>query len=99
MARFRIQTITSACLVALALSGCATTTAPGAIGADRRQLLLVSSARMNQMAAQAYNEMKGAAQEEDILNKDVALLQRVRAIATRLQPQTSVFRNDAPGWA
>jgi predicted Zn-dependent protease len=23
----------------------------------------------------------------------------VRAIATRLQPQTSVFRNDAPGWA
>jgi predicted Zn-dependent protease len=54
---------------------------------------------MNQMAAQAYNEMKGAAQEEDILNKDVALLQRVRAIATRLQPQTSVFRNDAPGWA
>jgi len=99
MSRFRIQTITSACLVALALGGCATTTAPGAIGADRRQLLLVSSARMNQMAAQAYNEMKGAAQEEEILNKDVALLQRVRAIATRLQPQTSVFRNDAPGWA
>lgn len=99
MSSFRIPALTTACLLALALGGCATTTAPGAIGADRRQLLLVSSAEMNQMAAQAYNEMKGAAQKEDILNKDAALLRRVRAIAARIQPQTSIFRNDAPGWA
>lgn len=99
MSRFRIPILASACLMALALGGCATTTAPGAIGADRKQLLLVSAAEMNQMAAAAYTEMKGAAEAEDILNKDAALLQRVRAIATRLQPQTGVFRSDAPGWA
>lgn len=99
MIRSRTTLLASASLTALALAGCATTTAPGAIGADRRQLLLVSSAEMNQMAAQAYTEMKGAAQEEDILNKDAALLQRVRAIASRIQPQTSVFRSDAPAWA
>jgi len=99
MPSFRIPLLTSACLMSLALGGCTTTTAPGAIGADRKQLLLVSSAEMNQMAAEAYTEMKGAAAEEDTLNKDAALLQRVRAIATRLEPQTSVYRSDAPGWA
>lgn len=99
MSSFKVPALTLACIAVLALGGCATTTAPGAIGADRRQLLLVSSAEMNQMAAQAYTEMKTAAQDEDILNKDAALLRRVRAIAERIQPQTSVFRNDAPGWA
>jgi predicted Zn-dependent protease len=99
MSSFRIRALTLACITALALGGCATTTAPGAIGADRKQLLLVSSAEMNQMAAQAYTEMKTDAQKEDTLNKDAALLQRVRAIAARIQPQTSVFRSDAPSWA
>jgi len=66
------------CLSALALSSCETSTAPGAIGADRKQLLLVSSAEMNRMAVEGYNEMKAGATKEDILNKDDALLQRVR---------------------
>lgn len=99
MTKLNIFNTTAVFLTTALLASCATTTAPGAIGADRKQLLLVSSAEMNQMAAQAYTEMKGAAQEEDILNKDAALLQRVRAIAARIQPQTSVFRSDAPGWA
>jgi predicted Zn-dependent protease len=86
------------CLSALALSSCETSTAPGAIGADRKQLLLVSSAEMNRMAVEGYNEMKAGATKEDILNKDDALLQRVRGVAARLQPQTQVFRTDAPGW-
>jgi predicted Zn-dependent protease len=80
------------------LSSCATTTAPGAIGADRRQLLLVSSEELNQMADTAYTEMKEEASKEGILNTDRALLNRVRAVASRLQPQTQVFRSDAPGW-
>ncbi len=32
------------------------------------------------------------------MNKDPKLLQRVQAIAKRLEPQTAVFRKDAPGW-
>ena len=98
MHRFNLATGLALCLSAATLSGCATTTAPGAIGADRQQLLLVSSEEMNQMAGQAYDEMKGEAQKEGVLNQDAALLRRVRAIATRIQPQTQIFRPDAPGW-
>lgn len=87
------------CLLTLALSGCETTTAPGATGADRRQLLLVSSEELNQAAGTAYNEMKQEATSEGVLNTDRDLLTRVRAIAARLQPQTRVFRTDAPEWA
>jgi predicted Zn-dependent protease len=82
----------------LALGGCETTTGAGAVGADRQQLLLVSSDQMNQMAAQAYTELKTESQKTGELNKDAAMLNRVRAIATRLQPQTRVFRADAPAW-
>jgi len=88
----------SLCLVALALSNCATTTAPGATGADRRQLLLVSSAELNQMAETAYAGMKADAANEGTLNTDAALLDRVRAVGTRIRPHTQVFRSDAPGW-
>ena len=32
------------------------------------------------------------------LNTDPVMTQRVRAIASRIEPQTKVFRADAPGW-
>lgn len=86
------------CLLASILIACETTTAPGAIGADRRQLLLVSSEQLTSMAEQSYTELKSAAQKEGILNEDQALLRRVQAVAARIRPQTSVFRSDAPGW-
>ena len=86
------------CLLASTLIACETTTAPGAIGADRRQLLLVSSQQLESMAAESYAELKGAAQKEGILNKDQALVRRVQAVAERIEPQTRVFRSDAPGW-
>lgn len=86
------------CIAALTLGACTTTTSSGVVGANRQQLLLVSSAEINQMANEAYGEMKAEAQKQNILNKDQRLLNRVRAIAARLQPQTSVFRSDAPGW-
>lgn len=87
-----------ACIAAFLLCACETSTAPGAIGADRRQLLLVSSAELNQAAAAAYDEMKEGATSEGTLNTDRALLNRVRAIAARLRPQTRIFRADAPDW-
>jgi predicted Zn-dependent protease len=79
-------------------SGCSTTTQSGAIGADRPQLLLVSSEQMNQQASQAYDELKEESQDQGILNKDQALLQRVRTIGQRIRPQTATFRPDAPDW-
>jgi predicted Zn-dependent protease len=80
------------------LGGCATTTAGGAVGANRPQLMLISSEKLDQMAAQSYNQLRADAQAKGKLNEDKAILQRVRAIAARIEPQTAVFRKDAPGW-
>jgi Zn-dependent protease with chaperone function len=86
------------CLSALALGGCETTTAGGAVGANRSQLMLVSSEQMDEMSAQGYTKLKADASSKGALNKDTAMLQRVRTIAGRLEPQTKIFRPDAPGW-
>ena len=84
--------------VLLQLTGCATTTEPGAVGAERKQLMLVSSEELERMAAQSYTKLRNEAASKGALNTDAALTRRVRAIATRLEPQTVVFRKDAPGW-
>jgi predicted Zn-dependent protease len=86
------------CLSALALGGCQTTTSGGAVGADRKQLMLVSSQELEQMSAQAYNKLKAEASAKGTLNTDRAMQRRVQAVASRIQPQTRVFRADAPGW-
>jgi predicted Zn-dependent protease len=80
------------------LVGCGTTTQKGAVGVDRRQLLLVSAEELDHMAAQTYSKLKSDATAKGELNTDAALTQRVRAIARRIQPQTRVFRSDAPAW-
>ncbi len=92
--------IAAALLVAgvLLASGCASTTDGGAVGAERKQLLLVSSQELEQAAAQGYAQLQSEASKKGALNSDAALTQRVRAIARRIEPQTGVFRKDAPGW-
>ena len=80
------------------LGGCTTTTASGAVGASRPQLMLISSAKLDQMAAQSYAKLKSDAVGKGALNEDPVMLQRVRAVAERIEPQTGVFRQDAPGW-
>ncbi len=82
----------------LGLAGCASTTEGGAVGAERKQLLLISSQQLEQMAAQSYSKLRADASQQGKLNTDSALTQRVRAIATRIEPHTAVFRRDAPGW-
>ncbi|MCX7143185.1 MAG: M48 family metallopeptidase [Proteobacteria bacterium] len=78
--------------------GCASTTTGGAVGAERKQLMLVSSAQLDQMAAQSYAKLQADASKQGALNTEPALTQRVRAIAARIEPHTAVFRPDAPGW-
>lgn len=85
-------------LFALLLDGCETTTSAGAVGAQRSQLLLVSSQQLEEMAAQTYTKLKTDAAAAGTLNTDSAMYQRVRTVAARLVPQTSAFRADAPGW-
>ena len=82
------------------LAGCqsVSTTQPGAVGVERKQKMLVSSATVHRSAEKAYAQLIGEAQQKGQLNRDAAQLQRVRAIASRLIPQTGAFRPDAPGW-
>lgn len=80
------------------LGGCATSTGAGAVGADRSQLMLVSSEQLEQMSAESYALVKADAAREGVLNTDAAMVRRVRGIAARIQPHTGVFRPDAPGW-
>jgi len=85
-----------------ALCGCETvqTTQGGVVGIDRKQRMspLVSSAQMDQSAAQAYGQVLGDARKKNQLDQDPAQVARVRAIANRLIPSTAAFRSDAPGW-
>ena len=98
MFAFRVLTSVSISIWLLALAGCATTTSGGAVGANRSQLLLISSEQLEQTAALGYTKLKSEASQKGALNKDEKLLQRVQTIARRIEPQTAVFRKDAPGW-
>ena len=77
------------------------TTQGGVVGVDRTQTMsaLVSTRQLEQGAVTAYKQELSKANQKGALNKDAAQTARVRAIAQRLIPATSVFRNDAPGWA
>lgn len=85
-------------LALVMLGGCQTTTAGGAVGATRPQLMLISSEDMDKMAAESYTKLKSDTTGKGALNQDAAMLQRVRAVAARIEPQTAVFRADAPRW-
>jgi Zn-dependent protease with chaperone function len=68
---------------ALLLSGCQSvrTTAPGAVGVDRKQVMLVSEADVEQGALKSYADELGKAREKGQLNTDAAQSKRVRAIS------------------
>ena len=85
-------------LAAVLLSGCETTTQAGAVGAERRQFMLISSQQLEEIAAQSYVKLRTESAQKGTLNNDAEMLRRVRAIASRLAPQTAVFRRDAPAW-
>ena len=88
----------SALFLIMMLAACETTTSGGAVGADRKQLMLVSSQQVEQMGAEGYAKLLADSARKGVLNRDSAMLQRVRAVASRIEPQTGVFRPDAPGW-
>ena len=85
------------------LTACATqvgsTTQGGVLGVNRTQNLAGSGAQYQQQAAQQYQQVLREAQQKGLLNRDAALLQRVRGIASRLIAQVGVFRADARQWS
>ena len=81
-----------------ALGGCQTTTSGGAVGAQRSQLMLVSSQQLEQIADQSYSKLKAEAEQKGTLNQDRVMLERLLAITNRIKPHTATFRSDAPSW-
>ena len=98
MQKHVIGWVTTIVIFTATLAACTTTTEQGAVGVERRQLLLVSSAEMDQSATAAYQNVLKEQGAKGTVNKDPQQVARVRRIAARLTPQTAVFRKDAPGW-
>ena len=90
----------AACAVVLAACQTVQTTRSGDIGVDRKQTMtsLVTSKEVEQQASKEYAQVLAAAQKKGLLNQNPQQVQRVRAVAGRLIPQVSVFRDDAPKW-
>jgi len=92
--------LTAACILGLGLMSCATvqTTAPGAVGIERKQRMLVSEEEVEKGAEQAYAKEVQSARSGGKLNTNQELTARVRRVAGRLIPATAIFRPDAPSW-
>lgn len=86
--------------VAMLVTACQTvqTTQPGAVGVDRRQMMMVSADKVDEGAKVAYDQEVTKARAAGALNKDKAVYDRVQRISQRLIPQTKTFRPDATGW-
>jgi predicted Zn-dependent protease len=80
------------------VTGCATSTAPGAIGVDRSQLMMVPSATINAQAAEGFAKLTTEEARAGRLDADLAMTKRVRDIAGQLISQVSVFRPEAVSW-
>ncbi len=95
--RLRIAAVSA---LSLWVGACATvqTTAPGAVGIERRQQMLVSEEEVEKGAEQAYAQEVTTARTAGKLNTDAELTARVRHVAERLIPATATFRPDAPQW-
>lgn len=87
-----------AVLVAAALSGCATSTKPGAVGVTRSQMMLVSAEEVDTMALASFSNQNQKAKSEGRLVTKGAEYNRVARIAKALQVQVPVFRDDAKDW-
>lgn len=89
--------------VALALSmtgmvGCASTTTGGAIGVDRKQLMLVGGGDIMRSSFQAYRQKVNEADSKRLLDTNPAQKARLVRIAARLIDEVPVYRSDASKW-
>lgn len=93
------QLVLAVSLVAVGACETVQTTEGGVVGVNRPQRMAISSKEVDQSASQEYARMMVGARSKGVLNRNPEQVQRVRAIATRLIQQATVFRPDAAGWA
>ena len=80
------------------LAACANTTKPGAVGINRSQFMVVSSADVNKLSAASFEEQNKKAKEKNVLVTSGPSYERLKHVANRLIPQTAVFRDDTRTW-
>lgn len=93
-----ILAVTLAAATTTTIVGCASTTSTGVVGADRKQLLLISSQEIMQLSHQAYLQTINEARTKGRLDNNTAQVRRLHRIANHLIPQTAVLRPDATRW-
>lgn len=94
---FNIRVVVTLVLSSLLLS-CANTTRSGAVGINRSQFMVVSSAEVDRLSAISYNEQNQKAKEKNILVTSGPTYNRLKTISNRLIQQTAVFRDDTRQW-
>lgn len=92
------KTVLATILTALVIGACATTTQSGAVGVERKQLLLVSQQDAERSASAFYAQEKQKYAARGALNPDPQETARVRRIAHALIEQAVVFRPDVRRW-
>lgn len=92
-----LASLVAASLV-LPMAGCSSTTGAGAVGANRKQLLLVSSDEVMNLASKSYQQTLSQARQKGVLDVNASQLARLKRIANHLIPQTSVYRTNATKW-
>lgn len=96
--KLMVLTVVAILALVATIISCTSTTGAGNVGANRSQLMLVSSEEMNASADKSYAEVLAAAKQEGKLNVDATLVRRVNNVAMRLIPQCAAFREDALMW-
>lgn len=86
---------------ALTLVSCQTvqTTQSGAVGVSREQRMAVPAEALEQAAREQYGALMAQERQKGALNRNPSQVERVRAVANRIVPQTTIFRPDARAWA
>lgn len=81
------------------VAGCASTTSPGVVDVDRRQLLIVPAETVERMAKVSFDEQNEKAKAVGKFITQGEEYERLRRIAARLQQQAPAFRPDAAQWS
>ena len=97
--RFPGRAFAAAALLALAACETVHTTQGGVVGVDREQRMAVAPQAMEQAAREQYAQLVAKEKQKGTLNRNPAQVERVRAVANRIMPQTVHFRPDARNWA
>ena len=96
---FLKQVLAAATVLALVACETVQTTQGGVVGVNREQRMAVAPEAIEQAAREQYGQLIAQERQKGTLNRNPAQVERVRAIASRIVPQTVHFRPDARNWA